>query len=159
MRTLREPDRYIRGLTHWVGFRKKGISFDRAPRLKGSSAANLLYCVYFTLNAIVSFSGRPLRFAMIFGITITSLSMAMAVIFTFLHFFHPVWLPTPPPGLTTLVVLVLFAMGIQSTFLGIIGEYVGRIYNQGKGRPIYIVDSTLGFSAPTKTEPAPSLGS
>lgn len=147
LREMREIDRYIRGLTHWIGFRKIGVEFDRAPRLRGNSAANLLYCVYFTLNAIVSFSGRPLRFAMLFGIAITSLSMILALVFTILHFARPAWLPVPPPGLTTLVVLVLFAMGVQSTFLGIIGEYVGRIYNQGKRRPIYLVDSTHGFQA------------
>lgn len=159
LRSLRESDRYIRGLTHWIGFRKTGIEFDRAPRLRGSSAANLLYLVFFTLNAIVSFSGRPLRFAMLFGMTITTLSMALALLFTFLHFVHPVWLPVPPPGVTTLVTLVLFSLGVQSTFLGIIGEYVGRIYNQGKGRPIYLVDATQGITPRPPAETRTPAGS
>lgn len=145
LRSLREVDRYIRGLTHWIGFKKTGVEFDRAPRLRGKSEANFIYCIFFTLNAIVSFSGRPLRFAMLFGLSITSLSMGLALLFAITHFAHPAGFPNPPPGLTTLVILVLFSLGIQSTFVGVIGEYIGRIYNQGKGRPIYIVDQTYGF--------------
>lgn len=145
LRDLREADRYMRGLTHWVGFKKMGVEFDRAPRLKGQSAANLLYCVYFTLNAIVSFSARPLRWVMLFGLGVTLLSLLLACTYVVLYFYHLSFLPTPPPGITTAVILILLNLGLNSLFLGIIGEYVGRIYNQGKSRPIYIVDEKVGW--------------
>jgi dolichol-phosphate mannosyltransferase len=145
LRDLREADRYMRGLTHWVGFKKTGVEFDRAPRLKGKSAANLIYCVYFTLNAIVSFSARPLRWVMIFGAVVTFLSLLLAFAYIVLHYFPVAFLPIPSPGITTAVILILFGLGLNSLFLGIIGEYTGRIYNQGKQRPIYIVDEKIGW--------------
>lgn len=145
MRNLREADRYMRGLTHWVGFKKIGVEFDRAPRVRGQSAANLIYCVYFTLNAIVSFSARPLRWVMIFGVMVTFLSLFLAFTYVVLHYFPVSFLPIPSPGITTAVILILFGLGLNSLFLGIIGEYTGRIYNQGKQRPIYIVDEKIGW--------------
>jgi glycosyltransferase involved in cell wall biosynthesis len=145
LRELREADRYMRGLTHWVGFKKTGVEFDRAPRLKGESAANLIYCVYFTLNAIVSFSARPLRWVMIFGAVVTFLSLILALTYILLYCFPVAFLPIPSPGITTAVILILFGLGLNSLFVGIIGEYTGRIYGQGKQRPIYIVDDKIGW--------------
>lgn len=151
LRALREPDRYMRGLVHWVGFDQRPIPYDRAARREGRSTANLVYCVKFALHAIVCFSAKPMHFAMISGFALTALSLFLAALYALLSFVRPAFLLAPPPGLTTVLLLVLFSLGIQSLFLGIIGEYVGRIYNQGKGRPIYLVDRTIncGDRGPT----------
>lgn len=147
LRTLREPDRYMRGLVHWVGFDQRPISYDRARRREGQSSANLIYCVKFALHAIVCFSSKPMHFAMTSGFALTAISLLLGALYTLLYFVRPAFLSPPPPGLTTALLLLLFSLGIQSLFLGIIGEYVGRIYNQGKGRPLYIVNRKIGFDA------------
>lgn len=147
LRALREPDRYMRGLVHWVGFDQRPIPYDRAARKEGRSSANLIYCIKFALHAIACFSSKPMHFAMITGFALTGLSLVLAALYVILFFARPVFLQPPPPGLTTVLLLSLFSLGIQSLFLGIIGEYVGRVYNQGKGRPVYLVDRTIGFEA------------
>jgi hypothetical protein len=83
--------------------------------------------------------------AMICGAGLTGISMFLGVLYAVFFFSRPAFLKPPPPGITTLLLLSLFSLGIQSLFLGIIGEYIGRIYNQGKGRPIYIADKKIGF--------------
>lgn len=140
LRTMRESDRYMRGLVHWVGFRQTGFEYSRAKREGGKSSANLIYCIKFALHAIVCFSSKPTHLSMMFGLVLTTLSIVLAFLYTILNFVRPSFLVPPPPGLTTLILLLLFVMGSNALFLGIIGEYIGRIYRQGKGRPIYIID-------------------
>jgi dolichol-phosphate mannosyltransferase len=147
LRSMREPDRYMRGLVHWIGFKQQGITYDRARRKGGSSTANLIYCIRFALHAIACFSAKPMHLAMLFGAFLTSTSILLGAFYLSVHFFKPHFLVAPPPGVTTLILLILFILGVNSLFLGIIGEYVGRIYNQGKGRPLYIVAETKGIDA------------
>jgi len=139
VRCMREPDRYYRGLVHWVGFRQKSFVYDRALRQKGNSNANLIHCVVLAFNAVFCFSSAPMRLSLIFGLSLTMLSIAMSIGYVILFFVRPSFMKPPPPGLTTVVILALFLVGTNSLFLGLIGEYVGRIYNQGKRRPLYIV--------------------
>jgi polyisoprenyl-phosphate glycosyltransferase len=139
LRSMREPDRYYRGLVHWVGFRQESFVYDRAPRVKGRSNANLIHCVLFAFHAIFCFSSAPMRLILIFGFSLTMLSIAMTIGYIVLFFVRPSFMHPPPPGLTTVVILALFLVGTNSLFLGLIGEYVGRIYNQGKNRPLYII--------------------
>jgi dolichol-phosphate mannosyltransferase len=148
VRQLREPDRYLRGLIHWLGFRTDSFIYDRAKREGGTSSANLIYCIRFALHAIACFSSKPLRFAMIFGVLLTSSSAVMGVFYLSVHLFKPSFLTPPPAGATTVILLILMLLGFNSLFLGIIGEYIGRIYNQGKERPLYIVADRAGFSPP-----------
>lgn len=145
LKRMREPDRYMRGLVHWIGFRQEGFSYDRARRTGGSSSANLIYCIRFALHAIVCFSSKPMHLAMLFGALLTSASILLGCFYLSVYFLQPSFLNAPAPGVTTLILLILFIMGINSLFLGIIGEYVGRIYNQGKGRPLYIIAETVGI--------------
>ncbi len=152
LRALREPDRYMRGLVHWVGFEQRPIVYDRSLRVGGQSSANLIYCVKFAIHAIFCFSSKPLDLAMISGGALTILSLLLAVLYGVLFFVRPVFLNPPPPGITTILLLMLFGLGSQSLFMGIIGKYVGRIYNQGKGRPVYIADKTIGFDGIAGTE-------
>jgi dolichol-phosphate mannosyltransferase len=91
-----------------------------------------------------------MHLSMYFGLLLTGLSLLSAGVYGLLYFLEPSFLPAPPPGTTTLILLALFLVGMNSLFLGIIGEYVGRIYRQGKNRPLYIVAETLNLSTQGK---------
>lgn len=145
MRELREPDRYLRGLVNWVGFRRVLISYDRAPREDGESKAGLWFCIKYALNAIISFSAKPLQLATYFGVFTTCTSIALAAAYVFIYVFRPDFASLPPAGISTLVLLILFGIGTQSFFMGLIGEYLARVYNQGKQRQLYIVAERVGF--------------
>ena len=136
---LREPDRYLRGLVHWLGFRQDHFRYDRAKRKGGNSSANLIYCVRFALHAIICFSSKPMHLSMLIGCLLTLGSLFLGIVYTVFYFVRPAFMIAPPPGLTTVTLLVLFVLGVNALLLGIMGEYVGRIYNQGKKRPLYIV--------------------
>lgn len=139
LQQMREPHRYMRGLVHWVGYKSFGIPYDRSPRQRGDSHGNIFYCIKFAFHAIFCFSAKPLHFATWFGLGITALSCALALLYMVLYFAHFRIFTPPPPGITTLFLFVLFSIGFNSLFLGIIGEYVGRIFEQGKTRPIYLI--------------------
>jgi glycosyltransferase involved in cell wall biosynthesis len=144
---MREPDRYFRGMVHWVGFKQDYFAYDRQKRVAGSSNAGILHCILYAFNAIICFSSRPMHLSMYFGLALTGLSVLSACVYGTLFFLEPTFLPAPPPGTTTLILLALFLVGMNSLFLGIIGEYVGRIYRQGKNRPLYIVAETINLNA------------
>lgn len=145
LRKLRENDRYLRGLVNWVGFKKVFVPYDRAPREEGTSSAGLIFCIKYALNAIICFSAKPLQLATYFGVLVTCVSLALSIAYLLIYFFEPAFASLPPPGISTIVILVLFGIGTQSFFLGLIGEYLARVYNQGKGRPLYIVAEKSGF--------------
>jgi glycosyltransferase involved in cell wall biosynthesis len=147
LKLLREPDRYLRGLVHWIGFRRSYVRYDRAPRHGGQSTAGIWYSVGFAVNAILCFSAKPLRLATVLGAFVAAASFAYALFALALHFLHLSFMPVPPPGITTIILLVSFFIGFNTMFLGVIGEYLGRIYNQGKNRPLYLVDEQLNFDA------------
>jgi len=146
LRQMREPDRYMRGLVHWVGFQQEHVLYDRAKREGGSSSANLIYCVKFALHAIACFSSKPMHLAMVFGVFLTSTSALLGLFYLMVHLLKPSFLNAPPVGITTVILLILFILGFNSLFLGIIGEYVGRIYDQGKHRPLYIIAEQVNLS-------------
>lgn len=149
LRELREPDRYMRGLVHWIGFNSVGIPYDRAERQHGKTTADVFYLLKFGLHAIVCFSSKPLHLVTLFGLLITASSLFLAFVSILLRIF-PVdflFIHPPSPGITTIILLLLFMIGLNSLFLGIIGEYVGRIYNQGKRRPVYIVRRTVNVES------------
>ncbi len=145
LRALREPDRYMRGLVHWVGFKQVPLPYERALRTKGKSTANVYYCVKFALHAVICFSNKPLKVVTLFGLLITSVSFVLSLTYALLYFAQPSFLTKAPPGVTTTFLLLLFMIGSNALILGIIGEYVGRIYNQGKGRMPYIVDQKVNI--------------
>lgn len=142
---MREPDRYLRGLVHWLGFRTDSFIYDRAKRVGGATSANLVYCIKFALHAIVCFSSKPMHLAMMLGLVLTLGSVFLSVAYVVLYFVRPAFLMPPPPGITTIMLFALFIIGLNALLLGIIGEYVGRIYNQGKKRPLYIVADKMNF--------------
>ena len=134
IRKMPEHHRYIRGLRTWVGFRQIGIPVERAARLAGRTKYSPLKLLKLASDGIFAFSIVPLRFAAAFGASTSAFSVLYALYALYVKFrLHS------PQGFTALIVAVTFLSGINLFFLGIIGEYVGRIYEEAKGRPHYIV--------------------
>lgn len=139
-----ENNRYFRGLIHWLGFKKHPILYDRRPRIHGKTTSKVLYAATVALEGITSFSQTPLRVATIFGLFITSLSLLGMALYLVLKIFN-LWIVTPPLGSTTIVFLILFFGGTQSMFLGILGEYIGKIFIESKHRPLWIIEESIGI--------------
>lgn len=137
---LRETERYTKGIYSWIGFRKKELLFDTEDRAFGESKWSVWSLVNLGIEGITSFSIAPLRFASVMGILVAFgaiLYMLWTIIKTI------VW-GDPVAGYPTLITVILFLGGVQLIALGIIGEYIGRIYNEAKRRPAYIVRSING---------------
>jgi polyisoprenyl-phosphate glycosyltransferase len=134
IRKMPEHHRYIRGLRTWVGFRQIGIPIERDSRRAGKTKYSPLRLLKLASDGIFAFSIVPLRAASITGATASAVSVLYAIYSLYVKF----WLHSPQ-GFTALIVVVTFLSGINLFFLGIIGEYVGRIYEEAKGRPHYII--------------------
>jgi len=145
VRRMREPDRYLRALVQWTGFNQAPFQYDRAPRTRGKSVATFWYGVKWGINAIISFSTVPLRLATYFGLIVLIGSFVFGLYFLLAHFIPALSGTRPPTGTTAILVLLSFAIGLNAFFLGIIGEYVGRSYAQGKERPLYIIDEAINI--------------
>jgi len=133
---LNERQRYVRGLMHWVGFKKCEILYDRRPRQWGRSKAPFWWCFQFALNAITSFSTKPLKVFMVFGISVVTMSFALSLWYAATRIFN---IDNPPRGIPTIIILLLWNLGIMSLGIGILGEYLGHIYTEAKRRPLCIV--------------------
>src|SRR5215212_2939455 len=149
MRQLREKHRFMRGLSSWVGFKQIGVEYERAERFAGETKYPLRKMIRLAMNAITSFSYLPLQLATYVGFTLAFLSLIGIILAIGLRLsgsdaFH---------GQATTLVSVLFLGGIQLIFLGIIGEYLGRIYDEVKGRPLYIVSHAYGFVGHKESPP------
>ncbi len=135
-----ERHRYLRGLRKWVGFRQVGVPVERSERHSGKSKYSLVKLLKLASDGIFAFSILPLRAATLLGAFAIGLSVLYAIYSLYAKFF----LSQSPKGFTALVFLITFLSGVLLFFLGIIGEYVGRIYEEIKARPIYIVDKIVG---------------
>lgn len=138
---LPEHNRYIRGLRGWLGYKQVGIPYERPARLAGTTKYNFERLLNLALDGIISFSTLPLRLAAWCGIfmSIAGLFLIMGAVWARLVS------GVVPPGWTSLVILFLLFGGIQLTVLGIIGEYVGRIFDEVKNRPNFVVNQTAGW--------------
>ncbi len=141
LRTMREKHRFMRGMSVWVGFKQTGVYYVRAERFAGETKYPLKKMLKFALDGITSFSYFPLQVATYIGFIAAALAVVGIVLTVILrltgsHAFF---------GQATTLVSVLFLGGVQLICLGIIGEYLGRIYDEVKGRPLYIVSEALGF--------------
>ncbi len=141
LRTMREQHRYVRGLAAWVGFRSTGVPFVRDARHAGETKYPLRRMVKFALDGITNFSYLPLQLATWVGFAVAGLSIVGILAAVALRLF----LGQALTGQATTLVAVLFLGGVQLISLGVIGEYLGRIYDEVKGRPLYIVDEAIGF--------------
>jgi polyisoprenyl-phosphate glycosyltransferase len=135
-----EYNRYMRGLIAWLGFRQTGVLYERRPRLAGRSKAPLWPTVFFTFNAVTSFSLKPLRLFTFLGFAMIVVSFVAALIYSILFV-----IGSPPPGITTLIVLSFFSIGLNSVGIGILGEYLGRTYAEVKQRPLYVVQESVNL--------------
>jgi dolichol-phosphate mannosyltransferase len=136
---VREQNQFLRGLFKWVGFRSTYVTFVSPPRAAGRTKYDLLRLLTFSLVGITSFSKFPLRLASILGFAVSALSSLYGFWLLGEYFLGGFM----PPGYTSLVVLVLFMGGLQLTFLGILGEYVGSVFDEVKRRPLYIIDEVV----------------
>jgi polyisoprenyl-phosphate glycosyltransferase len=144
VRSMREPDRYLRGMFAWVGFRQTSVSYNRDERFAGKTKNNWRRMISFAIDGILGFSVAPLRFILGFGFVISALSMAVGIVAIILKLAGA--LP-PVQGWASLTVLVTFLAGIQLIVLGTVGLYVARAYEQGKHRPLYLIASADGLEA------------
>jgi dolichol-phosphate mannosyltransferase len=138
-----ERNRFLRGMVPWVGYKQVGMPYERDARFAGQSKfSSVRQMLPFAVDAITSFSYFPLQIATIFGFIIALVSLIAILVVIGLRVFGPAHELT---GQATTLVAVLFLGGVQLISLGIIGEYLGRIYDEVKGRPLYIVEDTWGF--------------
>jgi polyisoprenyl-phosphate glycosyltransferase len=140
LRKMPEHHRYLRGMPTWVGFRQAGIEVERAERHSGRSKYNLMRLLKLAFDGIFAFSIVPIRAAALFG----ALVMCLSAIYVLYALYAKLFLHESPQGFTALLVAVTFLSGIVLFFLGVIGEYVGRIYEGIKARPHYVVDRKCG---------------
>jgi glycosyltransferase involved in cell wall biosynthesis len=136
-----ERNKFLRGIIAWTGFNQIGIPFNRPPRFAGESKADFLTVLKVAMNGIFSFSYFPLRVVTALGLVVSigSFLMGTVEIGLYLKYGRVV------PGFTTTILLILFLFGILFFILGIIGEYLARIYDEVKQRPNYIVRNDIGF--------------
>ena len=135
LKKMRESERYTKGMYSWIGFKKKEVEFEQGDRVAGESSWSYRRLFSFALDGITSFTSVPLRVSTIVGFLV-SLCAFLYMIYVFVKAL--IW-GDPVQGYPTLVILILFLGGVQLLSLGIIGEYIGRIYNETKNRPDYIV--------------------
>lgn len=143
-RALTEKAKFFRGLVSWVGFKQCAVSYVPSQRLSGQTKYTFSRMIRFALDGILSFSAFPLRVSMFFGFLVSIISFAYAAYAIFIRLFTN----TALPGWTSVLVSVLFLGGIQLLSLGVIGEYLDRIYKESKSRPMYILRNLHGVWAP-----------
>jgi polyisoprenyl-phosphate glycosyltransferase len=129
-----ERDRYIRGLRSWVGFQQSSVIFDRDPRHAGEVQYTLTKSISLAISGLLSFSKIPLRLATYLGLFSALVAIGMAVLVLYWRLFIP---NSPLTGLATIAIAIFFLGAVQLVCIGILGEYIGRIYEQVKGRPLY----------------------
>jgi glycosyltransferase involved in cell wall biosynthesis len=154
IRRMPEPHRYLRGLRSWVGFRQAGIPVERAQRYAGEPKYNLTKLFKLAADAIFSFSVVPLRFAVIVGMGAICLCGIYTLYALYIKLIHG----ETPQGFTALIVSITFLAGVQLFFMGIVGEYVGRLFEASKSRPLYIIADKFGGlrGAPSVSQPRPA---
>lgn len=140
LRRMPEHHRYLRGMRSWVGFRQMGIEVERAERHSGQSKYSLMRLVKLAFDGIFAFSIVPIRAAALVGVSV----MFLSTLYLFYAVYAKLFLHKSPQGFTALIVAMTFFSGIVLFFLGVIGEYVGRIYEETKARPLYIVGRRAG---------------
>jgi dolichol-phosphate mannosyltransferase len=138
LKLINEKNRYIRGIISWLGFKQTGVEFVREKRFAGETKYPFKKMIKFAFDAIASFSYKPLKMASYFGFFVSSCSFLYLIIVIYQRLFTG----STIAGWASTLAVTLFFNGIIILILGIIGEYIGRIYDEAKGRPLYIVRNT-----------------
>jgi dolichol-phosphate mannosyltransferase len=136
-----ERNRFVRGIRSWVGFRQIGLSYERDRRYAGEVKYTFRKLLRLAFDGVVSFSFVPLKMASLFGFIVS----VFAFIYAAATLFQKLFTDTTVPGYTTTIILVCFLGGVQLITIGILGEYVGRIFDEVKNRPLYLVKNLIGF--------------
>jgi dolichol-phosphate mannosyltransferase len=140
---MRERNRFLRGMSVWVGFTQSAVPYHRDARFAGETKFTLTRMIRFSLDAVSSFSYRPLQLASLLGFAISTLAFIAIPVVVVLKIFGSYL-----PGFSAVEITILLLGGIQLISVGIIGEYVGRIYDEVKGRPLYLVRSRANLPEP-----------
>ncbi len=143
VRRMPEHHRYLRGMRSWVGFRQIGIPVERAERHSGRSKYGVMRLMKLAFDGIFAFSIVPIRAAALMGAFV----MFLSTLYVFYSLYAKIFEHKSPQGFTALLIAVTFLSGVLLFFLGIIGEYVGRIYEETKARPQYVIGKMVGKSA------------
>ena len=147
--TMVEKHPYIRGLRAWIGMKQMGILYDRPDRYSGETSYGLNQLMKLAFDGIIGFSLKPLRLSLILGALIFLICLCLSFIYMMIYVFNISLMgiqPRTAPGFTTLILSVLTLSGLQMMMLGIIGEYLGRVFEQVKDRPLFIISERYGNS-------------
>ncbi|MBD1839762.1 glycosyltransferase family 2 protein [Coleofasciculus sp. FACHB-64] len=142
LNSMPERNRYIRGLRSWVGFPQTAVYFERHPRFAGEVQYTFSKSLSLAVNGLVSFSKVPLRLSTYVGLFAAAIALVMAILVLYWRIFVP---NSPLTGFTLILVAIFFLGAVQLVSIGILGEYVGRIYEEVKGRPLYTLAEVAGF--------------
>lgn len=137
-----ERNRFVRGIRSWIGLDQVGLAYERHARHAGRPKYTFKRLVYLALDGLISFSYVPLRMISLLGLAVSLMSIVLAAFYAIQKIFFEL----SPPGFATLVVSIFFLAGIQLVTIGVIGEYVGRIFDEVKRRPLYVVRQTVRHS-------------
>lgn len=141
LKQLRETHRFLRGMVAWVGYAQIGVRYERPPRVAGNTKYSLYQMAKFAWTAATSFSTLPLKASILLGVIVTLIGFEEAVRAILAHIFH--WYAVP--GWSSLTVLISMIGGAMLICIGILGEYVGKLYEQTKNRPLYLVSRTFNI--------------
>lgn len=142
LNTMPERNRYIRGLRAWSGFRQTAVKFERDPRFAGEVKYTFRKSFSLALNSLIAFSRVPLRLSTYLGLLSAGVALVMALLVLYWRLHEP---NSPVTGLATIMIAIFFLGSVQLVCLGILGEYIGRIYEEVKGRPLYTLGEVGGF--------------
>jgi len=143
LNTMPERNRYIRGLRSWVGLEQTSICFEREPRFAGEVKYTFRKSLSLAVNSLVSFSKLPLRLSTYVGLLAAVAAVLMAVLVLYWRIVAPA---SPLTGFASIMIAIFFLGAVQLVSIGILGEYVGRIYEEVKGRPLYVLSEVAGFT-------------
>ena len=146
LKTLRESNRYTKGMFSWVGFKKKEITYKRNPRAAGETKWNYFKLFNLAIEGITSFTTSPLRISFIFGLLISS----VAFFWILYLLIRPLFGVPTGGGYSSIMSVILFLGGVQLLAIGIIGEYIGRIFIETKNRPVYLIQDIKEYDRKTK---------
>jgi dolichol-phosphate mannosyltransferase len=135
-----ERNRFVSGIRSWVGLNQVGLAYERQARHAGQPKYTFTRLIYLALDGLVSFSFLPLRVITVIGFIVSVISILLAIAYTI----QKLTIGLSPPGFATLTVAIFFLSGIQLITIGVIGEYVGRIFDEVKRRPLYVVRTIVG---------------
>ena len=142
LKGLGERNRYVRGLISWLGFNQVAVYYERHPRFAGETKYPLKKMLKFAFDAVTSFSNKPLKLASFTGILLSGFSFCYLLVVLYLRLFTS----RTVQGWASILAVNLFFHGVILVTLGVIGEYIGRIFDEAKGRPLYIVKALHNFA-------------